>query len=56
MGLSEDGSGLIYNLDTEQVAYCFERRLSTKAVQVQWLNAKQMIKLLDDPIPTLQKY
>ena len=33
MGLSENGSGLILNLDTEQIAFRFEERKSTKAVE-----------------------
>jgi len=40
MGFNADGSGLIFNLDTEQVAYYFEPRRSTRTVHTQWLNQK----------------
>lgn len=56
MGLSDNGSGLILNLDSEQIVFRFDQRRSTRTVESKWLNSKTLIRLLDDPVPILQKY
>ena len=56
MGLSDNGSGLILNLDSEQIVFRFDQRRATRTVESKWLNSKTLIRLLDDPVPILQKY
>ena len=56
MGLNENGSGTILNLDSEQIAFRFYERKSTRIVEQIWVNSKTLIQLIDEPVPHLQKY